>query len=59
MKKGILAVLLLFALIISSVSPVFAALNMVEEATRNEGITVVPAPGPVTIDGDFSDWDWS
>lgn len=27
--------------------------------SRNEGVTAVPTPGEVKIDGDLSDWDWS
>ncbi len=33
--------------------------NMLGRQTQNEGMTAVPAPGAVTIDGDLSDWDWS
>ena len=36
-----------------------AAENMIGRQSQNEGILAVPAPGPVTIDGDLSDWDWS
>ena len=33
--------------------------NMIGQASHNVGITVVPAPGAVKIDGALSDWDWS
>ena len=36
-----------------------AAENMIGRQSQNEGITVVPAPGKPTIDGDLKDWDWS
>ena len=36
-----------------------AAENMVLFQTQNEGFGAVPAPGPVAIDGDASDWDTS
>ncbi|MGE9291778.1 MAG: sugar-binding protein, partial [Puniceicoccales bacterium] len=32
---------------------------MIENQSKNMGIFAVPAPGPVVIDGDLSDWDWS
>ena len=32
---------------------------MVFFQTQNEGFSAVPAPGPVTIDGDAADWDLS
>lgn len=36
-----------------------AAENMIGRQSQNEGITVVPTPGNVTVDGDLSDWDLS
>jgi len=33
--------------------------NMIGRQSQNEGMSVVPAPGEVTIDGDLSDWDFS
>lgn len=35
----------------------YAAENMIGRQSQNEGILVLPAPGPVKIDGDLSDWD--
>ena len=37
----------------------WAGENMIGRQSQNEGMTAVPAPGAVTIDGDLSDWDWS
>lgn len=36
-----------------------AAENMIGRQSQNEGMQVVPAPGPVTVDGDLQDWDTS
>ncbi|MFA6293808.1 MAG: sugar-binding protein [Victivallales bacterium] len=36
-----------------------AAENMIGRQSQNEGILVLPAPGPVKVDGDLSDWDLS
>lgn len=36
-----------------------AAENMIGRQSQNEGMTVVPAPSPVTIDGDLKEWDFS
>jgi hypothetical protein len=33
--------------------------HMVGRQSNNMGIPVVPKPGPVKIDGDLADWDWS
>ncbi|HCE46956.1 MAG TPA: hypothetical protein DET40_25700 [Lentisphaeria bacterium] len=33
--------------------------NTIGRQSQNEGITAVPAPGKVTVDGDLSEWDWS
>ena len=35
------------------------ALNQIGRQSQNEGMTIVPAPGKMTIDGDLKDWDWS
>ena len=35
------------------------ALRNGEEVTRNTRLSIVPAPGPVKIDGDLTDWDLS
>nr|MBA3686458.1 hypothetical protein [Planctomycetota bacterium] len=35
------------------------AANMIGRQSQNEGLSVVPAPGAVAIDGDLADWDWS
>ncbi len=35
------------------------AVNMIGKQTNNEGFFAVPAPGSVTIDGRFDDWDLS
>jgi len=35
------------------------AQNMIGRQSQNEGILVLPKPGPVTIDGALSDWDLS
>ena len=62
-KKFISA--LLSGIIICGMFPVFthtafaAAENMIGVQTQNEGMTAVPAPGNVVIDGDLSEWDWS
>ncbi|MFZ2657546.1 MAG: sugar-binding protein [Victivallales bacterium] len=37
----------------------FAAENMIGRQSQNEGILVLPASGPVKVDGDLSDWDLS
>jgi len=52
MKKSIIAVLI-FTLAILLAPPVHAT------DTENLGIRVLPAPGPVTIDGKIDDWDLS
>lgn len=36
-----------------------AGQNMIGRQSQNEGITAVPAPARVTVDGDLSEWDWS
>lgn len=36
-----------------------AAENMIGRQSQNEGIQVLPALGPVKVDGDLSEWDWS
>ena len=36
-----------------------AAENMIGRQTQNEGFFAVPVKGPVTIDGDLSEWDLS
>lgn len=36
-----------------------AAENMIGRQSQNEGITAVPAPGPVVVDGLLDDWDRS
>jgi hypothetical protein len=36
-----------------------AAENMIGRQSQNEGIQVLPVPGPMKIDGDLADWDWS
>jgi hypothetical protein len=55
--------LLAVAVAIPLASPIFAAdpaqEHMVGRQSNNMGIPVVPKPGPVKIDGDLSDWDWS
>lgn len=33
--------------------------NMIGRQSQNEGLPVVPAPGPVRIDGKLDDWDFS
>ena len=33
--------------------------NMIGRQSQNEGLSVLPAPGKVVIDGDLADWDWS
>ncbi len=33
--------------------------HMVGRQSNNMGLPVLPKPGPVKIDGDLSDWDWS
>ncbi|MGD8239772.1 MAG: hypothetical protein PVH68_14530, partial [Armatimonadota bacterium] len=33
--------------------------NMLGRQSHNEGILVLPVPGPVTVDGDLSDWDFT
>ena len=33
--------------------------NTIGRQSQNEGISAVPAPGKVTVDGDLSEWDWS
>jgi len=33
--------------------------NMIGRQSQNEGCSVLPAPGKVTIDGDLTDWDFS
>lgn len=34
-------------------------INMLGTQSQNSGIPVVPAPGPVTVDGDLKEWDLS
>jgi len=48
-----LIVLLSSAVLLMAVVPAFGT------QTDNHGIHAVPAPGPVKIDGDLSDWDLS
>ncbi len=36
-----------------------AAVNMIGTGSQNEGMSAVPVPGEVAIDGDLSDWDTS
>jgi sugar lactone lactonase YvrE len=36
-----------------------AGVNTIGRQSQNEGITAVPAPAKVTVDGDLSEWDWS
>lgn len=50
---------LLFALIAIVLLPVNSPAAMNLNSTRHDVVHVVPAPGPVTIDGDLSDWDKS
>lgn len=33
--------------------------NMIGQQSQNEGLSVLPAPAKVTIDGDLGEWDWS
>lgn len=57
MKTTLLNAALAFATL--GASPASAAENMVGFQTQNEGFFAIPAPGPVVIDGDASDWDLS
>ena len=59
MKRKIFAVLILLCAYIVNLNSVFAAVNMIAISSQNEGIFAVPAPGPVEIDGDLSEWDLS
>ena len=52
-------VLLLAAMMVVSSLSMNASENMLGRQSRNEGMIAVPAPGPVAVDGDLSDWDWS
>ncbi len=48
------------ALLTAAALPLCAgSLNMVQQQSQNEGINVLPAPGPVTVDADLADWDFS
>ena len=38
---------------------VFGAFSAAATETENQGIRILPAPGKVTVDGDFNDWDLS
>ncbi|MDB6168461.1 MAG: hypothetical protein JWM88_1325, partial [Verrucomicrobia bacterium] len=49
--------LLLSALSLCAAEP--AQEHMVGRQSNNMGLLVLPKPGPVKIDGDLSDWDWS
>ncbi len=49
----VLALLLIFT------SPIFAQDDVQNPTSNNREITVVPTPGPVTIDGSDKDWDLS
>ncbi|MFI5380850.1 MAG: sugar-binding protein [Tepidisphaerales bacterium] len=54
-----LLILLAIASTASWPSLAFAGQNMIGRQSQNEGITAVPAPAKVTIDGDLSEWGWS
>lgn len=63
-NKRIIAGLMLSALIFQGLpgkiqTAYAAAENMIGVQTQNEGMTAVPAPDNVVIDGDLSEWDWS
>ena len=53
--------LILLMIVITGLWPAsaLAGQNMIGRQSQNEGITAVPAPAKVTIDGDLSEWDWS
>ena len=63
-SKRIIADILLSSLIFSGVpgkikTAYAEAENMIGIQSQNEGMTAVPAPDNVVIDGDLSEWDWS
>ena len=58
MRLGV-AGLSLSALLSAAELTAASAENMLGSQSQNEGISVLPAPGPVKIDGDLSDWDFS
>ena len=49
----------LLLLAIAPLSPAETEVHMLGRQSNNMGLSVVPAKGPVKIDGDLSDWDWS
>lgn len=58
MDASLIVATTLLALLASTATAASAG-NMVGRQSQNEGLDAVPAPGPVTIDGDLSDWDTS
>ena len=54
-----LLVLLAVVLAGSWLSPARAGQNMIGRQSQNEGISAVPVPARVLIDGDLTEWDWS
>ena len=59
LKPRIALMAALVAAILGSGSPAMAGMNTIGRQSQNEGITAVPAPEKVTVDGDLSEWDWS
>jgi len=53
------AIVLALAATAAAVDAPGAAQNMIGRQSQNEGMLALPAPGPVTIDGDLKEWDWS
>ena len=48
-----------FVFLVSCFWSATASENMIGRQSQNEGLSVVPAPGKVQIDGDLNDWDLS
>lgn len=57
-RKTMMAAALLGTVLAAGVSAV-AGQNTIGRQSQNEGLTAVPAPGKVTVDGDLAEWDWS
>ncbi len=64
MGKKLLAFLLTLAMLLPLGNVLQTEVSAVEintygRKTYNMGLSAIPAPGPVTIDGDLDEWDWS
>ena len=60
MKHALLPNLFLCAMMSAMIlTGAHAAENMIGRQSQNEGLSVVPAPGRVVIDGKLDDWDFS